>query len=289
MIRCPACDEGIYPATGGACPSCGFSSPMIAGFNAWAPELAEGGGGFKPEYFADLASCEEQNFWFTSRNKLILWAIQKYFPDFKSYLELGCGTGYVLTGIAGQFASASLTGSEVFSAGLHYAAKRVPSAEFVQMDARKVPFEHEFDLVGAFDVVEHIAEDAMVLSQIYKATKLGGGLILTVPQHPWLWSVADDYACHERRYTAGQLSQLVESAGFKVLRSTSFVSILLPALMFSRLRKTRIEDYDRFSEFRINPLVNRTLALVLSLERRIIELGLSLPFGGSRLLVAVKD
>ena len=289
MIRCPACQKEVYEKAVAICPSCGFAPPMIDGHKAWAPELAEGGGGFKPEYFADLVSSEARNFWFVSRNRLILWAMRKYFPNFKSYLEVGCGTGFVLSGIAAEFPNAELTGSEVFSAGLHHAEKRVPTASFMQMDARKIPFEGEFDLVGAFDVIEHIEEDGVVLEQIYKATKRGGGLVLTVPQHPWLWSVADEYACHERRYTATQLRERVEAAGFRVLRNTSFVSVLLPAMMLSRLNAPSIEEYDPFGEFRISRITNGLLEFALFLELGLIKLGLTLPFGGSLLLVAVRD
>ena len=50
----------------------------------------------------------------------------------------------------------------------------------------------------AFDVIEHIDEDEMVLTQMYKALQPNGGMILTVPQHPFLWSNQDEFACHVR-------------------------------------------------------------------------------------------
>ena len=43
------------------------------------------------------------------------------------------------------------------------------------MDARQIPFEKEFDLIGAFDILEHVEEDELVLKQMYKACKPGGG------------------------------------------------------------------------------------------------------------------
>jgi SAM-dependent methyltransferase len=59
-------------------------------------------------------------------------------------------------------------------------------AVLFQMDARKIPFESEFDVIGAFDVLEHIEEDEKALAQIFHAVLPGGGLILTVPQHRFL-------------------------------------------------------------------------------------------------------
>ncbi len=41
--------------------------------------------------------------------------------------------------------------------GLKYAKQRVPGAEFIQMDATEMPFENEFDAIGAFDVLELIS------------------------------------------------------------------------------------------------------------------------------------
>lgn len=271
------------------CPDCGFAPPRIERFLAFAPELAHAGGGFDASFFPVLAGLEEGNFWFRARNQLILSALRTACGDrMASYLELGCGTGFVLEAIHRQFPQAALTASEVFITGLACAARRVPAATLVQMDARNIPFEEEFDAVGAFDVVEHIAEDAIVLRQAWQALKPGGSLVLTVPQHPWLWSAADTYASHVRRYTAAGLHAVVRGAGFEILRSTSFTTLLLPAMVASRWRWRAGTTYDPMAEFRISPALNRALERVLDLERKAIEAGLNLPVGGSRLLVARK-
>lgn len=285
MIVCPSC-QASHEAAAAACPACGFAPPLIEGLPAWAPELARGGGGFKPEYFDDLARLEAGNFWFRARNRLITWALQRYFPRMQSYLEVGCGTGFVLTGIAAAFPQAKLAGSEVFSAGLGYAARRVPRASFMQMDGRRIPFADEFDVIGAFDVIEHIEEDEAVLASMRAALRPGGGLLVTVPQHPWLWSASDEYACHVRRYTARELHDKVRRAGFEIVRSTSFVSLLLPAMLASRRRGSPGKPFDPVDEFRISPATNRLLEAVLGAEIAAIRLGVSLPAGGSRLLVA---
>jgi SAM-dependent methyltransferase len=285
MIRCPRC-AAEYAATLPACPACAFAPPTVDGMPAWAPELARGGGGFKAEYFENLARMEQGNFWFRARNRLIVWALGRYVPGMRSYLEVGCGTGYVLAGIARAFPQARLAASEVFSAGLAFAASRVPRASFMQMDGRRIPFTGEFDAIGAFDVIEHIEEDEAVLASMREALRPGGTLLLTVPQHPWLWSAADEYACHVRRYTARELHDKVQRAGFELVRSTSFVSLLLPAMLASRRRGRADKPFDPLDEFRISPLANRVLEAVLRVEIGAIRAGLSLPAGGSRLVVA---
>lgn len=246
--------------------------------------------GFKAHYFKELAELEAGNFWFRGRNKLILWALHKYSPDLKSFLEIGCGTGFVISAISKQFPEARLSGSEYLEEGLAYARQRLPSAEFTQMDARNIPYESTLDAIGAFDVLEHIEEDEVVLQQICKALKPGGILFITVPQHRWLWSAVDDYACHVRRYGANELHQKVSKAGFEIIRSSSFVSTLLPAMYLSRVFQGNSADMnmDDVAGLRVNPVLNLIFEWFLVLELVLIRVGISLPVGGSRLLVSRK-
>jgi SAM-dependent methyltransferase len=254
-----------------------------------APELATGGAGFKPEAFDELAALEAGNFWFRARNRLIVWALSRHFPQLSRYLEIGCGTGFVLAGVAQAYPQASLTGSEVFSVGLPYASSRVNKAELLQMDARHIPYEEEFDVIGAFDVLEHIEEDEMVLSEMLRSLHPGGGIIITVPQHPWLWCRQDEYACHVRRYRMGELREKVLRAGFKVELETSFVSLLLPAMLASRLAQRKVlATSDPMAELHLPSLINRAFEGVMNIERLFIQLGIRFPAGGSLLLIARK-
>jgi len=288
MKRCLACSV-TFPSKSLCCSACGAEPVSIDGFPAYAPDLAHSGGGFKASYFANLAQLEAGHFWFQVRNQLIVWAIKTYCPQFRSFLEIGCGTGYVLSGIAKAYPHVKLQGSEIFSAGLAFAAERQPTINFMQMDGRNIPFVDEFDAIGAFDVLEHIEEDEQVLVQMHKALQPHGMLLITVPQHPWLWSQADSYAHHVRRYTAKELRGKVENAGFQIIRITSFMSLLLPLMFISRLRQRQSKtEYDPTAELKISGWLNTIFKVIFNLEQIIIRFGLSLPFGGSLLLVAKK-
>lgn len=269
------------------CGACGYQAQQRSGFPALAPELDAQAEGFDPALFGKLAALEERNFWFRARNRLIIWALQRHCAGFGNFLEVGCGTGYVLQGVAAAFPGAHVTASEAQTAGLRFAAERVPGARFMQMDARRMPFEREFDAIGAFDVIEHINEDEAVLAQMHRALLPGGSLLLTVPQHPFLWSEYDVRAHHVRRYTAGELRQKLARAGFGIVRMTSFVTVLLPLMMLSRLtRRTDAADYDPLAELRMGGMTNALFERALDAERLLIRAGLSLPFGGSLLAVA---
>jgi 2-polyprenyl-3-methyl-5-hydroxy-6-metoxy-1,4-benzoquinol methylase len=289
MERCVSC-HSFFPSKADACTGCGSARPTSHGFRAYAPALSQAGGGFEGKFFHDLAPLEASNFWFRARNELILWALKSYCPHFHSLLEIGCGTGFVLSAIAEKYPEASLHGSEIFVEGLSFAAPRLPSAALMQMDARDIPFQAEFDVIGAFDVLEHIEEDSVVLSQIYAALKPQGYLLMTVPQHPWLWSVVDEYSHHVRRYSANELHRKVQDAGFQILRSTSFVTTLLPLMAASRFmnKKASVEELDPIAEYRISSGANAILLSMLRLEQGLIRTGITLPVGGSRLVVAQK-
>ena len=116
----------------------------------------------------------------------------------------------------------------------------------------------------------------------------GGGIVVLVPQHPRLWSAMDDLAHHVRRYTRRELVGKVRGAGFRVERATSFVSSLPPAMVASRLaRRLSPRPYDPVAELRPGRL-NGVFERILDGERRLIERGVSLPAGGSLLVVGRK-
>jgi SAM-dependent methyltransferase len=286
MKRCTQCSV-LFDSADWRCPACGFQPPITTGFPALAPQLAGAGQGFRSEYFPQLATLESGHFWFESRNRLIVWSLQRYFSHLCNFMEIGCGTGFVLSAIADTFPDARLTGSELFSAALPFAAERLPTGDFVQMDARALPYFEHFDVIGAFDVLEHIPEDEQALKAIHRALKPNGGLLVTVPQHRWLWSVQDELGSHVRRYTAAELRLKVAAAGFTTVYDTSFVSLLLPMMWLSRRRERGVlAKDDPLFELRIGRGANRLLSTIMAFEWHLIRFGIRFPFGGSFLLVA---
>lgn len=273
------------------CEDCGSRPATIDGFTAFAPDLASENSGFRESYFAELAALEARNFWFRARNDLIVWAMRTYVPECRRFLEIGCGTGFVLGGIRSAYPNADLVGSEIFTAGLGFAAGRVASAEFYQMDARSIPFRDHFDAIGAFDVLEHIQDDTSVIAEVSRALHPDGRFLLSVPQHPALWSPQDVHAYHVRRYTSTGLRNKLHAAGFEVIRMTSFVSLLLPLMRASRasmrLHQT-VETFDAIDELRMSSAANAALGSIMRLEGFLIRRGVSWPAGGSLLVVARK-
>jgi len=284
MLICMAC--GGPRQTAEACAQCRAEVARIEGFEAYAPESAHTASGFDPQRFAFLSRVQHDNFWFRARNELITWALDHCFPEARSLLEIGCGSGAVLEHVARHCPRfGRLAGSDAHVEALRFAARRVPQAQLLQMDARRTPFREEFDVVACLDVIEHIDEDQQVLAAIHEAIVPGGGLVVTVPQHRRLWSRHDEVARHVRRYEAGELARRVEAAGFRTVLETSFVTLLLPLMFASRMME-RFAHQPETEGLRVRDSLNHVLLGVMRVERAIIVRGGRFPVGGSRLLAA---
>ena len=130
-------------------------------------------GGMNPDLFAALYAAERGNFWFEPRNRLIVGLLDKYFPAARSFMEVGCGTGFVLSAIAQSRKWDRLYGSELHEEALAFARARLSgTAELIPLDARAIPAQYSnMDVIGAFDVIEHIEEDEAVLRGIHRCKR----------------------------------------------------------------------------------------------------------------------
>jgi ubiquinone/menaquinone biosynthesis C-methylase UbiE len=293
MIICLSCHTEFSrvskPESDYQCPACMYRPPLIDGFFSWAPGLATQNENFPAESFEKLFELEARSFWFRSRNRLIIWAMNNYCPNFNSLLEIGCGTGFVLSAIKKEFLNSRISGSEIHSNGLAYAAIRLPDVELMQLDAQKLPFVNEYDVIGAFDVIEHIKDDQLVLCNIYNGLKPNGVCFITVPQHMWLWSDVDRDSLHQRRYSSAELHDKLERAGLQVMKSTSFVSLLVPLMLMARKSKrNKAGQTSPTVGLNLHPLVDKLMQGIMNIELMLIKLGISLPIGGSRLIIAKK-
>ncbi len=143
---------------------------------------------------------------------------------------------------------------------------------------------HCFDLIRACGVIKHIVEDEKVLVNLTLAIVSGDALLITVPQHSWLRSTTDDFACYVRRFTHDDHILKVIHASRE---HASFFSLMLTLLWLSQLM-TKKAVVDLISEFKIPRGLNAGLEGVMNLELLLLRVGVSLPVGGSHILAARK-
>jgi SAM-dependent methyltransferase len=231
----------------------------------------------------DLVAAESWHFWFKSRRRLVVWALRAYSPSLHSLLEVGCGTGFVLGDLRRRFPEAMLVGCDRLFAALQGARERTSGVLFLQGDLHRLPIGRQFDAISALDVIEHLDDDRGALMELFGALKPGGALLVTVPQHQWLWSAVDEFSRHRRRYSRAGLLEKIRAAGFDVQRCTSFFAATLPMIAWARLRG---DVPDPGSELHISRALNAVAAALLVPEWLLVLAGVSLPFGSSLVVVA---
>lgn len=251
---------------------------------------------YPKEAYTLLSESERKHFWFRGRNMVIRKVIQSSLQNYQgmSFLEVGCGTGYVLAELARM--GFRVTGLDMHKEGLAYARQRVPSASFFAGKLDQFRPEKKFDALGAFDVIEHIMQDREALLECGNLLSKNGMLFITVPARPELWSVYDDISGHKRRYTKSLLIEVLTSAGFRI-RSVSYFGFFqyIPHLIMKRLILFRFgtTPKDMMPVLKkvvwqppgiINWLLEQSFALDMFLSRFI-----QLPFGTSLIASAQKS
>jgi SAM-dependent methyltransferase len=127
-------------------------------------------------------------------------------------LELGCGLGAAGMRLATM---ATYTAAEPDEECFEVAHARISplGGTVIHGDHNKVPAGSTYDLVCAFEVLEHISDDAAALADWLPLVRPAGQLMLSVPAYPDRFGPSDVLAGHYRRYSAEELRQRLVEAG----------------------------------------------------------------------------
>jgi SAM-dependent methyltransferase len=255
---------------------------------------------YDARYFEPLFAIEDKHFWFRSRNQVIFKLaqriVQQFEPEYR-VLEVGCGTGNTLRVLEQVCSSDAVVGMDLFHEGLTYARHRV-ICPLVQGDIHSPPFKTQFDLIGLFDVLEHLPDDGEVLRALHAMLKPGGYLMLTVPAHMSLWSYFDDAAHHYRRYEHAELRDKLGQTGYSTEFLTHYMSSIFPLMWLGRRIKAKLSEKDKSDTEQVYRLaeqelkgisrMNGVLSLLLRWEAPWLARYRKLPIGTSLLAVARK-
>jgi SAM-dependent methyltransferase len=179
---------------------------------------------------------QENHWWFRGRRAILARLIGGLdLPRPASILEVGCGPGGNL-GMLKAFGE--VTALEPDAASRAYAAEHAGVAVEGGALPHALPFAPaSFDLACAFDVIEHVEEDAASVAAIAALVKPGGYLATTVPGQPWMWSRHDELHHHKRRYRMAPYRDLFAKAGLEIVKASYFNALLFAPIAAIRALK----------------------------------------------------
>ena len=142
-------------------------------------------------------------------------------PETRTVLEIGAGMGTVGSLLARRY---EYLGLEPDATSFTVARRRIEAAggRAEQADYSDLQRSREFDLVCAFEVLEHLEDDAGALAAWRELVRPGGRVLLSVPGAPRLYGASDEGAGHYRRYERATLRHALERGGFDDIRIAAY-------------------------------------------------------------------
>lgn len=235
----------------------------------------------KKNEYDRMSERESTYWWHVGRLKIIETTIKKYKPESAqrlTILNVGCGTGGTVNMLE-KFGT--VTNVDVSADAIRHMKQKGYKAK--KVSGVKLPYKtSSFDMVVAFDVLEHIKNDSAALREWKRVISPKGRIFLTVPAYQWLWSGHDESLHHFRRYTRKLLSERVGSAHLRTIRISYAILFSLPLIlgfrMLKKLFRRKITEESSYVE--IPGFVNRTFIWLLYVESFFHKF-INIPFGTS--------
>jgi SAM-dependent methyltransferase len=239
------------------------------------------------DFFREYAEIEDTHWWFRGRRAIFSRVLAPVADGNRlRILDIGFGTGAMLT-FLGRYGA--VIGMDMSAEAIRFARTRCDRPMLLG-DVLRVPLRSgSVDLVTAFDILEHVDDDADALGELARVCRPGGHALLTVPAFQFLWGNQDVVSHHKRRYTRRQLRARVEAAGLRPLTLTYFNALLFPAVAAIRVARRLLppptgevkSDFGMTKPGRVNDLLTRVLAMEAAAVGRF-----PLPMGVSVLCLA---
>ena len=240
----------------------------------------------KEHTYPIMFRVEQSHWWYTGRRKILAEFVEEICRRVTDrrprILDVGCGTGANLLMLS-KYGEAE--GVDVSEDALAFCRERGLD-KVILGNGEELPYEDgTFDLVTAFDVVEHMDDDLAGLREMRRVLRPGGRVLLFVPAFMFLWGLQDDVSNHRRRYRLPELRRVLEDAGFEIERTTyANITFFLPILLVRKVMRLTGIKTESENTITVSAL-NGVLGRVFGAESWILK-RMNLPFGVSGLCVA---
>jgi 2-polyprenyl-3-methyl-5-hydroxy-6-metoxy-1,4-benzoquinol methylase len=188
------------------------------------------------------AQIEQDHWWFVARREILGRIVREVLPPGQGVLvvDVGCGTGANIAALADDYRCAGIDTSDE---AIHLAQRRFPRVHFLvgQAPADLGSLAAEARLFLLTDVLEHVADDFAMLSQLLAAAAPGALFLITVPADMALWSQHDVSFGHYRRYTLRQLANVWDGLPVRTRLLSYYNARLYPLVRLVRALNRRRE------------------------------------------------
>ncbi len=222
--------------------------------------------------------------WYQARAELLETALSRYAAGARLALDLGSADGPSaawLREVVERTVALDIDPRGLGGDGVCGSAMALPFADAT------------FDVVTAFDVIEHCAPEDEALSEVARVLVPGGRFLMAVPAYQWAWTDFDAANGHHRRYTKARAVGAVERAGFGVDRATYGFASVFPMFAAERLARRVLRSRRTHAPADIVKVpavarpVHHVLMALCGLDRQVLR-SRDLPFGSSVFLAATK-
>lgn len=243
------------------------------------------------DYYKEYYLLERNHWWFKARERIISNLVKKlisknnFTSDEISILNIGCSTGRSSEYLS-EFGKVTSIEYDEFCCEF---AREKTGLEIIHGSITELPFSVEkFDLVCAFDVIEHVEDDQLAVNEMKRVLKENGIIFITVPAFMSLWSHHDEINQHFRRYKLNEVERLFknDTKGKTIFSSYFNFFLFLPIYLFRKLsnllklgskRKGAGSDFETFNSGILNTILYR----IMVFESKIMNFNVKLPFGVS--------
>ena len=237
-----------------------------------------------------MHAVEDRMWWYRGLRRLVADLLSRALSGSTAQgplVDAGCGTGGMLHRLGPAVAGRPTLGLEFDGVAAAFAAAKA-QRPVIGGSVNQLPL-GDGVLAGyvSLDVLCHGGvEPALALKEAHRCLKAGAIAVFNLPAYQWMLSAHDRRVHNVRRFTRRQAGALLAGHGFRVLRSSYWNTLLFPLMLLHRLfgrddAESDVHDYPAW--------LDALFSAALAIERAAIRARLFLPFGGSLVVVAVRQ